>query len=87
MLEARKNGLSGATVTRGLMGYGANSRIHTAKLFELSSDLPLVIEIVDTEEKIRNFTPFVEHMFEVSGSGGLITIEKAEVIRYKSGKK
>ena len=87
VLEARKNGLSGATVTRGLMGYGANSRIHTAKLFELSSDLPLVIEIVDTEEKIRNFTPFVEHMFEVSGSGGLITIEKAEVIRYKSGKK
>jgi uncharacterized protein len=87
VFEARKQGLSGATVTRGIMGYGANSRIHTTKLFEISSDLPLVIEIVDTEEKIRNFTPAVEHMFETSRSGGLITIEKAEVIRYKATKK
>jgi uncharacterized protein len=87
VFEARKQGLSGATVTRGIMGYGANTRIHTAKIFELSSDLPLVIEIVDTEEKIRKFTPIVEHMFEISRSGGLITIEKAEVIRYKATKK
>jgi hypothetical protein len=86
VLEARKQGLSGATVTRGLMGYGANSRIHTSKLFELSSDLPLVIEIVDNEEKIRKFTAIVEHMFEDSQSGGLITLEKAEVIRYKPTK-
>jgi PII-like signaling protein len=86
VLEARKMGLSGATVTRGVMGFGPNSRIHTAKLFELSSDLPLVIEIVDNEEKIREFTPVVEHMFEASRSGGLITIEKAEVIRYKAMK-
>ncbi|MEI8007617.1 MAG: DUF190 domain-containing protein [Bacteroidota bacterium] len=86
VFEARKQGLSGATVTRGIMGFGANSRIHTAKLFEISSDLPLVIEIVDTEEKIREFTTTVEHLFELTRSGGLITIEKAEVIRYKAGK-
>jgi PII-like signaling protein len=86
VFEAKKHGLSGATVTRGVMGFGANSRIHTAKLFELSSDLPMVVEIVDSEEKIREFTRVVEHMFEEAKSGGLITIEKAEVIWYKAGK-
>jgi uncharacterized protein len=85
VFEAKKQGLSGATVTRGIMGFGANSKVHTAKLFDISSDLPLVIEIVDTEEKIREFTKIVEHLFEQTKSGGLITIEKAEVIRYKAG--
>jgi PII-like signaling protein len=84
--EAKKQSLSGATVTRGIMGFGANSKLHTAKLFEISSDLPLVIEIVDSEEKIREFTEKVEQLFEESKSGGLITIEKAEVIRYRAGK-
>src|SRR5229473_6529801 len=74
VFEAKKQNLSGATVTKGVMGFGANSRIHTSKLFELSSDLPLVIEIVDTENKIREFTKTVEHFFEQSKSGGLITI-------------
>ena len=86
VFEAKKQGLSGATVTRGIMGFGANSKIHTTKLLELSSDLPLVIEIVDTEEKIRDFTKTVEYLFEQAKSGGLITIEKAEVIRYTHGK-
>ena len=86
VFEAKKQSLSGATVTRGIMGFGANSKVHTAKLFEISSDLPLVIEIVDTEEKIREFTKTVEQLFEQTKSGGLITIEKAEVIRYKAGK-
>lgn len=86
VFEAKKQGLSGATVTRGIMGFGANTKVHSVKLFELSSDLPLVIEIVDTEEKIREFTKTVEHLFEQTKSGGLITIEKAEVIRYKAGK-
>ena len=86
VFEAKKQELMGATVTRGIMGFGANSKVHTAKLFELSSDLPLVIEIVDTEEKIKKFTKVVESMFEQTRSGGLITIEKAEVIRYKAGK-
>lgn len=86
VFEAKKQGLSGATVTRGIMGFGPNSKVHTTKLFEISSDLPLVVEIVDTEEKIRAFTKIVEHMFEITKSGGLITIEKAEVIRYKASK-
>lgn len=82
--EAKKQGLSGATVIRGIMGFGANSKIHTTKLLEISSDLPLIIEIVDTEDKIRLFISVVEHLFEQTKSGGLITIEKAEVIRYKA---
>jgi PII-like signaling protein len=86
VFEAKKQGLLGATVTRGIMGFGANSKVHTTKLLEISSDLPLIIEIVDTEDKIRNFSRAVEHLFEQSKSGGLITIEKAEVIRYKAGR-
>ena len=84
--EAKKQGLAGATVVKGTMGYGANSRVHTAKLFDISADLPMVVEIVDSEEKIRAFTQIVEQLFESTRSGGLITIEKAEVIRYKAGK-
>ncbi len=87
VFEAKKQGLSGATVTRGIMGFGANSKLHSAKLFDISSDLPLVIEIVDTEDKITAFTVIVEDLFEHSKSGGLITIEKAEIIRYKAGRK
>jgi hypothetical protein len=86
VFEAKKYGLSGATVTRGIMGFGANSKIHTSKLLELSSDLPIVIEIVDSEEKIKDFTKIVENLFEQSKSGGLITLEKAEIIRYKASK-
>ncbi|OFX49887.1 MAG: hypothetical protein A2046_16235 [Bacteroidetes bacterium GWA2_30_7] len=86
VFEAKKQGLSGATVTRGIMGFGPNSKVHTTKLFEISSDLPLIIEIVDIEDKVRKFIKTVEHLFEETKSGGLITIEKAEVIRYKAGK-
>src|SRR5665647_2079210 len=84
VFEAKKQSLSGATVTRGIMGFGANSKVHTTKLFEISADLPLIIEIVDTEEKIREFTKTVEQLFEQTKSGGLITLEKAEVIRYRA---
>ena len=86
VFEAKKQGLSGATVTKGVMGFGPNSNVHTTKLFEISSDLPFIIEIVVTEEKIKSFTQIVENLFEQSKSGGLITIEKAVVIRYKAGK-
>lgn len=86
VFEAKKQSLSGATVMRGIMGFGANSKIHTAKLFDISSDLPIIVEIVDTLEKINEFIKTVEQLFEESKSGGLITIEKAEVIRYQSGK-
>ncbi len=86
VFEAKKQGLSGATVTRGIMGYGANSKIHTAKLLELSWDLPMIVEIIDTEEKIREFIKIVEQLFDASTSGGLITLESTEVIRYRAGK-
>lgn len=86
VFEAKKQGLSGATVTRGIMGFGPNSRVHTAKLFDISTDLPVVVEIVDTEDKINYFLEMAERLFEDSGSGGLITVEKVEVKRYQSGK-
>ena len=82
VIEARQNHLAGATVYRGIMGYGGKSRIHTAKLLRLSEDMPLVIEIVDEEKKIEEFIPVVENIFETSQSGGLITLEKAEIIKY-----
>ena len=82
VIEARQNHLAGATVYRGIMGYGGKSRIHTAKLLRLSEDMPLVIEIVDEEKKIEEFIPVVENIFESSKSGGLITLEKAEIIKY-----
>jgi uncharacterized protein len=87
VFEARKQGLSGATVTRGIMGFGANSKkIHTTKLFEISSDLPLIIEIVDIEEKVKEFVKSIERLLENTKSGVLITIEKVEVVRYNANK-
>jgi PII-like signaling protein len=86
VFAAKKRGLRGATVLRGIMGFGANSAVHTTKLLELSSDLPLIVEIVDTEEKIMAFTEEVSQLFEDTKTGGLITLEKADVIFYRSGK-
>lgn len=86
--RARKEGLAGATVLRGIEGFGADSRvIHTAKILRLSEDLPIVVELVDTEKKIKEFLPTVDELFEQSGSGGMVTIERAEIIRYSPGKK
>ena len=82
VLLAKEKGLAGATVFKGIMGFGGESRIHTAKILRLSEDLPLVIEIVDEADKIEKFIPFVDEIFESSKSGGLITIEKAEIIKY-----
>lgn len=79
---ARKEDLAGATVYKGIMGFGKNSIIHTSKILTISEDLPLVIEIVDDIQKIDNFIPTVKEIFETSNSGGLITIEKAEIIQY-----
>lgn len=84
--KARELGLAGATVWRGIEGYGAASRIHTAKILRLSEDLPLIIEIVDTEEKIRAALPVLDALIEAAGGGGLITLEKAEIIKYTHGK-
>jgi hypothetical protein len=80
---AREAGLAGATVLRGIEGYGANSRsIHTARILRLSEDLPILLEFVDTEEKIAAFLPLAEGLIEKSACGALITLEKVEVIRY-----
>lgn len=82
VMEARKEGLAGATVFRGIMGYGGRSRIHSSKILRLSEDLPLIVEIVDEVEKIEKFVPAVESIFNEAQCGGLITIERAEIIKY-----
>jgi PII-like signaling protein len=78
VLKARELHLAGATVLRGPMGFGKSSRLHTAKILRLSMDLPLVIEVVDAEGKIREFLPVLQEMM----SGGMVTLEKVKVIRY-----
>jgi PII-like signaling protein len=77
--KARAEGLAGATVLRGLEGYGAHSRVHTAKILRLSEDLPIVIEIVDKEERIQEFLPALDRMV----GEGMITLEKAHIIAYR----
>lgn len=86
LLEAKKSGLAGGTVLKGIMSYGASSRLHTVKLLDLSTDLPVIVEIIDHEEKIRAFIDVVGPMIEETGCGGLITVEKAEVAYYKPKK-
>src|SRR5437879_10530735 len=83
VLKAREMHLAGATVLRGPMGFGKSSRLHTAKILRLSQDLPLVIEIVDSEEKIQEFLPVLDRMM----GGGLLTLEKVRVIKYRAGTK
>ncbi len=81
VLKAREQHLAGATVLRGAMGFGKSSRLHTAKILRLSYDLPIVIEIIDSEEKINSFLPTLDGMM----GGGLVTLEKARVLYYRSG--
>ena len=81
VLKARELHLAGATVLRGPMGFGKASRLHTAKILRLSLDLPLVIEIVDSEEKINAFLPILDQMM----GGGLVTLEKVKVLHYRHG--
>jgi PII-like signaling protein len=84
---AKKEGMNGATVLRGILSFGAGSRIHTEKILELSYDRPVVIEIVDTEDKIGNFLQAINPMIEKAACGAMITMEKAEVILYRQQKK
>jgi len=83
VLKAREEGLAGATVLRGPMGFGHSSRLHTAKILRLSEDLPVVVEIVDSEQKIKRFLPRVDAMVK----GGLISIEEVLILRYGSDRK
>ena len=80
VMKAREMHLAGATVLRGPMGFGAHSRMHTAKVLRLSQDLPMVIEIVDAKEKIDDFLPHIEQMVEE----GLVTLEPVRVIKYRA---
>lgn len=77
---AKKEGMAGATALKGFMGFGAKSHLHTTKLLRLSEDLPIVIEMVDSEEKINRFLPHLDEMVQE----GLITLEKAHVILYRA---
>lgn len=81
LLLARREGLAGATAIKGFMGFGRHSRVHTTKILRLSEDLPVILEIVDSEEKINRFLPLVDGMIRE----GLVTIEKAGVILYRGG--
>lgn len=78
VLKAREKHLAGATVLRGPIGFGHSSRLHTAKILRLSEDLPMVIEIVDSEEKVRGFLPVLDEMM----TSGLVTLEKVQVLQY-----
>ena len=80
VLKARELHLAGATALRGPMGFGKSSRLHTAKILRLSMDLPIVIEIVDTEDKLQSFLPALDEMMK----GGLVTLEKVKVIDYRA---
>ena len=86
LMAAKEKGLAGGTVLKGIMSFGASSRIHVARLIELSEDLPVVIEIVDHADKIDAFLPLVNDLFEKCGRGGLITMEKVDVLYYKPKK-
>jgi uncharacterized protein len=79
VLKAREMGLAGATMLRGLMGYGAASRVHTAKILRLSEDLPIIVEIVDSQEKIASFLPVIDEMVQE----GPVTLERVQVILYR----
>src|SRR4051794_33487760 len=80
VLKARELHLAGATVLRGPMGFGKSSRLHTAKILRLAMDLPVVIEIVDAEEKIQSFLPALDEMMK----GGFVTLEKVKIIHYRA---
>jgi len=81
--RARKFGIAGATVFKGIEGYGGHSIVHAARVFDLSSDLPVLIEMVDAEERVRAFLPILDEMVRE----GLVTLETVEIIHYRSGKK
>lgn len=87
VFEARNAGMAGATVYKGIMSFGASHSIHTMKIFALSSDLPVVIEIVDNIEKLDAFTPKVNTLLDEGKKGGLITFQELSVVRYKKGEK
>lgn len=87
VFEARNAGMAGATVYRGIMSFGASHSIHTMKIFALSSDLPVVIEIIDAIEKLDEFVEKVNKLLNDSKKGGLVTFQELSVVRYEKGEK
>lgn len=85
--EARNSGMAGATVHRGILSFGASHSIHTMKIFALSSQLPVIVEIVDKEKRIRMFADRVNELIGHSKKGALVTIQQVEVVEYKAGAK
>jgi PII-like signaling protein len=86
LMAAKEKGLAGGTVLKGVMSFGASTRIHRSRIIEVSEDMPIVVEIVDTAEKIDTFLDTVNELFEQCGKGGLITVEKVDVLYYKAKK-
>ena len=87
VFEARKAGVAGATVTKGIMSFGASHSIHTQKIFALSGDLPVIVEIVDNIEKLDEFVKTINELMDKSKKGGLVTFQEIDVLRYTSGEK
>ncbi len=87
VFEARKAGIAGATVTKGIMSYGASHSIHTMKIFALSDKLPIIVEIVDNIEKLDEFAKTLNELMDLSKKGGLVTFQELAVVRYTSGEK
>ena len=87
VLEAREAGMAGATAYKGMLSFGASHSIHTMKIFALSTDMPVTVEIIDSSENIRAFAEKANEMLEKSKKGGLVTIQDLEVINYKPGEK
>ena len=85
--RARQEGVAGATVLKGVLGYGASDHIRTSKLLDLSGDMPMVIEIVDAETRIEAFRPILAEMIEETGRGAMVTMENIRVVHYKPGQK
>lgn len=87
VFEAKKAGIAGATVTKGIMSYGASQSVHTMKIFALSDKLPIVIELVDNIENLDEFAKTVNDLMDLSKKGGLITFQELDVVRYVPGEK
>ena len=87
VLEAREAGMAGATAYKGIISFGASHSIHTMKIFALSTDMPVTVEIIDSSENIKVFAEKANEMLEKSKKGGLVTIQDLEVINYKPGEK
>ncbi len=84
---AKKSGMAGATVTKGIMSFGANSKVRTTKIFALSTDLPVKIEIIDSADMVERFVNVLQKMFNKSNSAGLVTVSDINVVLYKANKK